>query len=742
MKKVYTSLVMILFLLSFFIGIFIYSFFSTAYLISDKKSDATVVYIYTDSKGEISLTKKDFYCELKDSADRANLNIYKIAYPACGNNEKKKIVVYAYVNNERDFYKNIKLAKGRLLNKTDSGQVYISSEKNNDPNCVGLIKSFDKSIALEIRPIDSNKNDLLYGRYVINGSKLDKFKQALNSQPVSLNTYKVSASFVLDSVDESGLGNFYLISLISILACGIIFICILISCAYILVYRYKKYAAKKMFGSGNLKLIFSFWLEFVLTYLLEGFIAYACLIAFLYFYNDWAQLKDFIFLISLAHIIIFVVYCLLLFILSLLIKFINVGLMIKSKKPLFGLSLLNNFTKVVFCTVLYSLAILLSNNLLQLKNQISDLKRWEFTKNYAFAVLDLELSPNHTQKDFRRAEQVLMKKCDQLYILTNNVNNNLLMVPADALYKKYIRDYYEREHRPKWSYEMNSVTINNNYLELNPIYDVNNNRVDLTEYENDYVVTILVPQKYKNVEKELRASYQSCFDFWCEDSSQKLSLNLIYVKDNQKYFSMNPLLSADKNFEYNDPIGIVINNCCVECGGSLCGAMTQGLYYFHIENPNDPYESMNETIKKLDMENNFITIASLYNFVEQKFYSTAQLMNIYLILAMICTVPYVVSLLATIANYIERKKQILAVKYINGHSFFKLHYKLFLRTILMWSIIFCSAFFVFCRVNFFNVNSNIVFAMGIVLCLTDLSLEYFILKIASLKKAKDLVKGM
>ena len=75
MKKVYTSLVMILFLLSFFIGIFIYSFFSTAYLISDKKSDAEVVYIYTDSKGEISLTKKDFYCELKDAADKANLNM-------------------------------------------------------------------------------------------------------------------------------------------------------------------------------------------------------------------------------------------------------------------------------------------------------------------------------------------------------------------------------------------------------------------------------------------------------------------------------------------------------------------------------------------------------------------------------------------------------------------------------------------------------------------------------------------
>lgn len=320
-------------------------------------------------------------------------------------------------------------------------------------------------------------------------------------------------------------------------------------------------------------------------------------------------------------------------------------------------------------------------------------------------------------------------------------NNNLLMRPTNALISQESKMYYMQDHRKPWAPEMNSVDINNNYLKQNPIYDENGKRIDLTEYENKFVMTILVPEKYKRVEKEVIDSYQKYCDFRSEFTAQKLSLQLIYVKDNQKYFSMNPLLAADKNFEYVDPIAIVINNCSI-APDSASAYMTQGYYYFHIDNPNDPYESMNETIKKLGMENNFITIASLYNFVEQKFYSTAQLMNIYFILAVICTVPYVVSLLATITNYIERKKQILAVKYINGCSFFKLHYKLFLGTIFTWAIIFCIVTFVCCRLNFFNIDSTIVFAIGFLLSLTDLLLEYFVLKMASLKKVKDLIKGI
>ena len=126
MKKLYLGLVLTMILLSFFIGIFIYSFFATAYSISDQKTDASVVDIQIgeDQKKDdiIVVTKKLFYSQIKDAADKANINIYTITYPVCERKEKKKVVVYAYINNEKEFYKNIVCESGRLLNKNDAGQ--------------------------------------------------------------------------------------------------------------------------------------------------------------------------------------------------------------------------------------------------------------------------------------------------------------------------------------------------------------------------------------------------------------------------------------------------------------------------------------------------------------------------------------------------------------------------------------------------------------------------------------------
>lgn len=744
MKKLYLSLVFMMFFLSFSIGIFIYSLFSTAYSISDRKSDTTVVNIHISDeqkKQDITVvTKKLFYSQIKNAANETNVNIYKITYPVCTQKDKKKVVVYAYINNEKDFYKNIICESGRLLNKNDTGKTYISSENMDDINCVGKIKWFDKSVALEIRPIDSNQNDLIYGKYLINTRNVQKFNNALQKQKVVLVANELSFSKFLNVLDENGLKNFYLISLISILSLGIIFISILISCSYMLVYRYKNFAVKKLFGSGNFKLILKFWLELIIDYLFVALFSYAALILFLYFYNRWAQIKTFLLIISAAELIVFVIFSTLLFILTLLINFINIKLMIKNKKPLFVLSLINNVTKIIFCTVIFFLGILLSSNLIKIKNQIHNLKRWDFTKNYAFATFDLCAPENSTEKQHWEAVDKFELKTYKLHQLMKE-NNNLLMRPTDALISSESKIYYEQNHRKPWSPEMNSIDINNNYLKQNPIYDENGKRVDLTDYENKYVMIILVPEKYKPVENEIIASYQEHCDFRSEFTAQKLSLKLIYVKNNQKYFSMNPLLAAEKNFEFVDPIAIVINNCSI-APDTASAYMTQGYYYFYIDNPNNPYESMNETIKKLDMENNFITISSLYNFVGETIYSTMQLMNIYLILVGICTVPFFVSIFAIVANYIDRKKQILSIKYMNGYSFFKLHYKIFLKTILTWIIIFCIMTFIFCSLDLFSLNFSIIFVIGFVLSLIDLLLEYFILKTMSLKKVKDLIKGV
>lgn len=69
-------------------------------------------------------------------------------------------------------------------------------------------------------------------------------------------------------------------------------------------------------------------------------------------------------------------------------------------------------------------------------------------------------------------------------------------------------NYYLNQKIPEldpnpWGTEGRQVVINNNYLSLNPIYDIHNKKIKLPS-PNKSEITVLVPERYTKQQKEIK----------------------------------------------------------------------------------------------------------------------------------------------------------------------------------------------------------------------------------------------
>ncbi|MBJ7968126.1 bacteriocin-associated protein, partial [Bacillus cereus] len=98
-------------------------------------------------------------------------------------------------------------------------------------------------------------------------------------------------------------------------------------------------------------------------------------------------------------------------------------------------------------------------------------------------------------------------------------------------------------------YEEKTILINNNYLKLNPIYGLDGKLIDIKE--DDDKLTVLVPEKYKKEEKELRGYFEKEYylqkykvkNTFLRDAGKELpfkediTVNIIWIDNNQSYFT-------------------------------------------------------------------------------------------------------------------------------------------------------------------------------------------------------------
>lgn len=299
----------------------------------------------------------------------------------------------------------------------------------------------------------------------------------------------------------------------------------------------------------------------------------------------------------------------------------------------------------------------------------------------------------------------------------------------------------------EYSPYINTVFINNNYLKLNPIYDANNKKIYLSNEYSD-TLTILVPQKYKAFDNDIRVTYDEWYTwkkFVDEDAYNKaignpavqhknLTVNIIYVPNNQKYFTFNPNYAVNKGNQIIDPIAIIVNNVNLGTDNYLCFLSNQN-YFGKITNYDNPYKSLSTYIKDSGLSVEISTTPSLYSVIDTEMYKVKQRLTLDILAFCLTIIILLIIIIFTVLNYLERNKVILAIKKIHGYSFLKRHQFFYLLSIVFW----ISMLIILNIRNTINFMS-ILIIIG-VLIFVELLIVTLIINFVEIRKQKFALKG-
>lgn len=625
--------------------------------------------------------------EIRQISKAESVNIYKIVYKPIVASQKQKIVIYAAIGDEKKLKEEFSLKSGRIFNNLDSQESYLSSTFSNDPKQLGKLDLFNNEVIIELKPLEAAKNENIRGTYLIDSldfKVVEKIKQDFQDK-IGFEFENNNSRMLIQDIFDKNL----------IIVLIIVFILISLSFLYYVLLGYKELAIKKMFGYTNRELILKCLLrDSIKIHGISLFIAIIIQVLYLYNYNGFSGIKDFgiqwliiqgIFTIASNAIAIIPFF---------MVNAIEVSKMLKNKKPMRLIQILNYGSKFLFSMFLLIMFINLFNSYKDLQIQNSNAEKWETTKNYSF----YEYQYNPTDDDNLWEYQLSMKS-QELFELENK-KGGILIRPSDGIISKNIMVNNIQTNVPIYDpNEGNMIQVNSRYLNLNPIYDLKNEKITLPEEYGDYLI-VLVPNKYHDMEEEILKIYTKWYEFSIftnEDMHNKsigksvnehkqVTVKLIFIKDNQKCFLYNPTLETKNQNYIKEPIISVINS--VNMGGDCyLNYMTGGTFYPKVDDSKNPYNELNYNIRLVGLDNEIFSTPLLYSKVDSYMYNLKNQIMLKIFLATVLIITEVIIIVFMVLNYLERNKFVNCIKKLNGYSFYKRHNKFIAMIFILWLVI-------------------------------------------------------
>lgn len=246
-----------------------------------------------------------------------------------------------------------------------------------------------------------------------------------------------------------------------------------------------------------------------------------------------------------------------------------------------------------------------------------DFVYWEKTENvYYFGITELyqELDKDRDYND-RALEfyKLLIKNHNGFIMNSANFSHSYNGKNSEGI--TYFYEYNATGEEAIYSYYGRSVTIDRNYLDINPIELEDDSRnIDELLVHDDKYLNILVPIKYKEYEDKIISSYKQGFYFKKvevdnlyneelglpinETRLDDLNINIIYTKNNQSYFTFNNRTGEYKNNAI-DPIAVIYD---YEIDTSFIGSMLTSSIFFIDDSYGHAYDNIYDIKKESNMK--------------------------------------------------------------------------------------------------------------------------------------------
>lgn len=453
---------------------------------------------------------------------------------------------------------------------------------------------------------------------------------------------------------------------------------------------------KKMLGYSNFKLICT----------QVGRIGFNCVIslscslivttaALLFLGKKSGMLKFLLSYLSWCGIFIGIIISILLCLIIILVIIPKAQDYMKNKQPygiMVGLSLICKLPAIL---ILFGAITLLPGLISTAQSHQSVQAQWEALKTYANLPVYEERSNTHEEL------YILGEKHRKFFELENN-RGGILMAPAANL-AYAIGLGYSSPDEPYFLVN-NTVTVNNNYLQLNPIYDLNGDQINLAnEYED--VLIVLMPEKYRGYEQQFEKellefanmTYYIQEDVYLEEIGEKTQehtdrqIRLIYVKNDQYYFSCNPDYGTMQNHYFQDPICIVANNVNVG-GDTYLSGFSCGDFKAKIPNEATDISYFKEHIIAADLESSALVAENAYGSASDTIYKTQKYLTQQITISVLYIAVFLALCFIFAALLVNIQKETIYVKYLLGYSPLKIN-----KLIYFCSVVYYALFAVLCR---------------------------------------------
>lgn len=433
-------------------------------------------YVSVDSK-----TNNNVLDTILDVANQHKVNVQKSVY-RLQEDGSYIIDVYAHINNEDTFYKDILMKSGTKLTNTSPSKAYLSSGNKQSADRIGTFSILEKKSIINIKKLSDagseNWNGIYYFSAIQDEATFSKIKSQIAEKGVTLSDDQISIQ-----------NNSSFVNILTYVP--LIFLLVILTTIYNYISKYKEISVMLLNGySFNTILKRLARMYFLINTII--IIGITILLSTLHFITygilNWRLYFSGFISLSIIGIILTLVegVC------GLFMKYIDISICLHNKKPQAQINIVNIIAKVCFCFIIVYVGTSSAMKIEEFGKANYNMQDWRETINYAYTTMQ---PYNET---YSKDTYEIGSKCQELYARLEK-DGAILMRPSD--YYSSDSDFKKLVHETQPIYTAERIDVNNNYLNKHPVYDIDGKKVQPAL--EDGSLTILIPEKYESQRAEI-----------------------------------------------------------------------------------------------------------------------------------------------------------------------------------------------------------------------------------------------
>ncbi|MFS0785057.1 DUF1430 domain-containing protein [Shouchella sp. 1P09AA] len=337
----------------------------------------------------------------------------------------------------------------------------------------------------------------------------------------------------------------------------------------------------------------------------------------------------------------------------------------------------------------------------------------------------------------------LNKEMEAFLIYANNFQD-----VSDNSDKNYLYELNHEQGRPNVLPSGRSIIIDENYLKVNPIFAVNEIPINDQINREDTTLNVLVPEKYQEIEDIIEQAYLEEFYFSSvevdniyneslgvvlnDTAIEDLAINIIYVKDNQSYFTYNSQISDYENRHFiNDPVSILLDG---EYNSSAIAAFMTTSVFYHNDSQGEAFNKMEPFLKETNTKPFINEVRSVYQERSEEIIQMQRDLTNLMIGLMMVIISILIFLFIFTWTYFQQNSYKITIYYLFGFSYWDRH-KFILGSMIFANILAAVLIFVIYSSQYF------IFIYAAVLILLELIILNFLFSRLTRKQVLKTIKN-